>query len=247
MEADEKLHPVYSALLKRGKVILKELEQTGGEIKAIPSLELDWLRWINDVRRDVLPNTVGSVKVLEDMAAHAGGGHTNVMWANGMFERIFKLIRTASTPSQGTNTFREMPSGKYAPNTAFILMWMDKSHPELDDVANAIKEVCKKFDVYATRSDDVEHSDQITEIILDNIRNAEFLIADLSGERPNVYYEVGFAHAIGKRPILYRKEDTKLHFDLSGHNVPDYKNITNLKELLTKRLEALTGRTPKQS
>lgn len=134
------------------------------------------------------------------------------------------------------------PKTGYNPNTAFIMMWMDKSHADLDDVSNALKEVCAEFGITAVRADDVEHQDRITDLVLNHIRDSEFLVADLSGERPNVYYEIGYAHALGKRPILYRKEGTKLHFDLSVHNVPDYRNITHLKDLLRKRLEFITGR-----
>jgi nucleoside 2-deoxyribosyltransferase len=130
-----------------------------------------------------------------------------------------------------------------AVNTAFIIMSMDASDPMLEDVSNGVKDVCKMFGIIAKRSDDFEHSGQITDLILRMIRTSDILIADVTGERPNVYYEIGYAHALNKKPIVYRRAGTRLHFDLSVHNVPEYTNVSDLKHKLERRLEAVLGRS----
>lgn len=134
---------------------------------------------------------------------------------------------------------------KKKPNTAFIIMPIDPDDSLMVDVYNGIKEVCAKFGIHAVRADEIEHQESITDVVLKQIRECEFLIADLSHERPNVYYEIGYAHAINKQPILYRSRDTKLHFDLSVHNVPEYKNSTELKAKLEKRFEEILRRKAK--
>ena len=137
-------------------------------------------------------------------------------------------------------------TSSYRPNTAFIMMAIDPGSPELEDIRNGVKEVFEEFGIKAVTADELEHEDAITARILDEIETSEFLMADLTHERPNVYYEVGHAHARGKRVILYRKKGSKLHFDMVHRNCPEYDNTTGLKRLLRKRLETITNKIGKR-
>jgi hypothetical protein len=128
------------------------------------------------------------------------------------------------------------------PNTALILMSMDPSQSKYEVVCDAIKLICYRFGIQAFRVDDIQHPYNIIDVIFECMTTSEFLIADLTGENQNVYYEVGRAHGLNKHPILFREYRTKLHFNLSVHNVPEYKNPKELKKLLQDRLEAMLGR-----
>jgi hypothetical protein len=153
------------------------------------------------------------------------------------------LAPAASTGVYYPYPFLETTRYEIKRNAVFVLMAMDPDDPELEDVYQTIKQVCGTFGLKAYRANEIEHQDRITDLILSEIKSCEFLIADLTHERPNVYYEIGYAHALNKRPILYRKTGTRLHFDLFVHNAPEYKNMTELKGLLKKRLEAILGRS----
>lgn len=170
--------------------------------------------------------------------------------ARRVFEDCFKRITgvvelvnpfTVERAKQNIEQRAQQLSG-FLPDTAFIMMWMDPKRPELEDIYNTVKRCFREFNVTAERADDIEHEGLITEEIIEKIKSSEFLFADLTGARPNVYYEVGFAHAIRKRVILYRKIGEKLHFDLAGYNCPEYENLSDLEEKLLKRLFHMTGR-----
>lgn len=136
--------------------------------------------------------------------------------------------------------------------------------PELDFVFRAICETIDKINrenhvelLQPIRIDKqiVGFSYDIVNEILDNIKNAGLLIADLTEQNANVYYEVGYAQGLIKAKlgntaeVLYlisnpEKPDEPFataKFDVQHYKMIPYKNIGNgvdeLKENLEKELK----------
>ena len=153
------------------------------------------------------------------------------------------------SPILSTDEWRANPqaTAEYEPDSAFVMMQIDQQKPVLEDLYNAIKECFAQFGIKAVRADEIEHEDVITKKIMERIRVSEFLVADLTGERPSVYYEIGYAHALNRKVIMYRNSGGKLHFDLAAYNCPEYSNLTDLKNQLMRRLEQVTNRKPKNA
>ena len=124
-------------------------------------------------------------------------------------------------------------------NYAFVAMPIDSSKPELEDVLDAIKEGAARCGVQAERVDSVESNERITDRILESIRKTEFVIVDLTFSRPNVFFEAGYSHGIGKTPIYVAREGTPLEFDLKDYPAIFFRNMKQLKDGIEKRLRAL--------
>ncbi|MDR4506300.1 MAG: nucleoside 2-deoxyribosyltransferase [Candidatus Scalindua sp.] len=183
----------------------------------------------------------------EDECSSPADAHKAFEECLEQFEGITQLLKiTPANIPTGLPSKNPNLSQSYRPNTAFIMMPIDNSDPDNEDICGAYKECFSRFGVTAVRADEIEHEDVITKRIIEEIRTSEFLIGDLTNERPSVYYEIGYAHSLGRRVILYRKAGTSIHFDLAAYNCPEYKNITELKSILMKRLEEATNRKPEQ-
>jgi nucleoside 2-deoxyribosyltransferase len=61
------------------------------------------------------------------------------------------------------------------------------------------------FDVI--RLDRVEHSENINDRILTDIRRAQFIVADFTFHPPGVYFEAGFALGLGKL-VIWKPHDS---------------------------------------
>lgn len=122
----------------------------------------------------------------------------------------------------------------------FVAMPINKSDPSLDDVLDAIKTACGRLGLVAERVDEFQNNEKITDNILEGIQKAEFVIADLTYSKPNVYYEAGYAHALKKTPVYIAREGTKFEFDVKDYPVIIFNSMRVLKEELEKRLMSIT-------
>ena len=91
-----------------------------------------------------------------------------------------------------------------------------------------------------SRSDYLNQPGLITSQIIKGINEAGFVIADLTGHNPNVYYELGFCHTINKPTILMQSDNTNLPFDVGGirtifYNF-DVSKVNEVKENLKSHI-----------
>ena len=78
---------------------------------------------------------------------------------------------------------------------------------------------------------------RITDQIVQMITSARFVVADLTHERPNVYFELGFARGLGKTVITIAREGTTVHFDVKDWTYIPYIDSRLLERDMRKRFE----------
>lgn len=118
-------------------------------------------------------------------------------------------------------------------------MPINKENPELDDVLDSIKEVCSNLELVSERVDEILNNERITDNILDGIKRTQFVIADLTYSKPNVYFEAGYALACGKTPIFICKQNHQIEFDVKDYPVIFFNSLRKLKQQLQSRIVGL--------
>ena len=99
-----------------------------------------------------------------------------------------------------------------------------------------IKQAAATVGYRAERVDFILGSNSIDNKIYQNIEKAELIIADLTLERPNCYFEVGYAKALGKNLIFMSKNGTKIHFDVEHYDHITYDTEFEMFNSLQNKL-----------
>lgn len=121
---------------------------------------------------------------------------------------------------------------------AFIVSQFGDCYDVLYD--EVIKPVCENLNYKPIRGDEVTSCTLILNDIITSIRSSSVIIADITPDNPNVFYEVGYAHALAKPTILLCENGirNKLPFDLSGFRTIFYDNSLGGKKQIEEKLKA---------
>lgn len=129
--------------------------------------------------------------------------------------------------------------------SAFVAMWFSAEMVEVFD--SAIVPAIEANGYSAVRVDQREFNHRVDDEIISEIRKAKFVVSDFScgvdGARGGVYFEAGFALALGK-PVIFtvRKADLeRVHFDTRQFNHIVWENADELREKLENRIGATVG------
>lgn len=106
-------------------------------------------------------------------------------------------------------------------NTVFCAMWFNKKTDTLWE--KGIKPSIEKAKYDAKRIDEEHFDGNVITKMYQLINTSKFVVADLTGARPCVYYEAGYAKAQGIKVIFTAKHKTKKHFEINHYPIISWK------------------------
>ena len=126
----------------------------------------------------------------------------------------------------------------------FVAMWFDDSTN--DAWLSGFEPGISAAGFRARRIDQKDYVGGVSDEIMAEIRQSRFVVADYTGQRNGVYFEVGFAVGLGLTviPTCHAAEIGNLHFDIRHLNTLEWSTPADLADKLNKRIRAVVGFGP---
>jgi len=143
-------------------------------------------------------------------------------------------------PVPGTELLLEMQKKQSQTDEELVFVIMPFGE-KFDLVYECIEKSVTQAQLKCIRADKEVFSGIIMDKIKENIARAGIIIAELSEQNPNVFYELGLAHAWNKKVIMITQNIRNIPFDLKHWRMVIYDcgNINGLKTKLRNELVAL--------
>jgi hypothetical protein len=114
-----------------------------------------------------------------------------------------------------------------------------------DSVYTTLQQAATEAGMRCLRADDIWVNNHIIDDVINLIWRARVVVADLSSRNPNVFYETGIAHTLGREVIQIAQSIEDVPFDLRAIRSQTYLNngegLERLKAQVVERLNHLTS------
>lgn len=157
---------------------------------------------------------------------------------------LFKVLLMNQQKVQPTSPVFSLEA-IHQPQSSLVSVMMPFA-AEFDPVYAAIQSAVKSLSLKPMRADNFWEHHYVIQDIVNLIVRARVVICDLSSRNPNVFYEAGIAHALGKEVILITQSQDDVPFDLGHIRYIKYLNNTqglgSLAEAIASRIQAVISR-----
>ena len=206
------------------------------EVRELISV-FDFSKSVGEAEHAVLVSSAGFTKDAYLVARAAG---IELLEIEDLHARAHSLKKSGKKPAKVAHveveTEKEKPLRKHS-KTAFVIMPFKDEYRDIYMLG--IRETFARHGYVCLRGDELQFTGRIMDKILDSIKGSDFILAEVTEHNPNVYYELGIAHAYEKPVILCTKDVTRAPFDISDLIHIAYRDIVDLREKLSHRLESL--------
>lgn len=142
--------------------------------------------------------------------------------------------KAAKANRHWTHPFFNEPNPKTVCDVFVIMPFDNKLTPIYED---HIRKVCDKIGLDCKRADLVFNTESVINDIWSLIYSAQIVICDCTGKNPNVFYELGIAHSLGKKTICITQNSDDIPFDIKHLRYIQYEYTPRGMNLFEEKLE----------
>ena len=117
--------------------------------------------------------------------------------------------------------------------------------PQFNSVYETLKSLASELGLNCLRADDIWENHSVIQDVVSLICRSKIVICDCTGRNPNVFYEAGIAHSLGKDVVLITQNSDDIPFDLRHLRYVTYLNngegLQKLAADLCDRIATLAG------
>jgi hypothetical protein len=144
----------------------------------------------------------------------------------------FGLTKPVTEIHVRPSVFR-VPSSKTEYDLVSVMMPFESA---FDKVYTAIIKACKAAKLRCKRVDDIWEEAEVIQDVFSLIYRSHIVVCDFSGRNPNVFYEAGIAHTLGKSVVPIVQNESDIPFDLRHLRFVKYLNNNEGRKALTNQL-----------